>query len=497
MKIYYSFLFLIFFSQLTAQDENTSSKEVQIIHADKLQFYSDETGNPIRKMVGNVQLKQDSIFLNCDSAFLLMEKNIVDMYGHVKITDGINVTATSNKLNYDGNTKQAKLSGKAILTDPQMSLYSETIYYDRNTHIGYYLSNGKIISGETVLKSKKAYYNTQTADAFFNENVVITDPSFNLDSDTLQYNTSTKITTFYGNTKIYNDESTIFCNNGSYQTSIQIATFGKNTTIVNNPQTLYADSLYYEKNNGYGKALKYFDWQDSEMEVSMQGTQAEYFEENKRIVAVERPLLKAKIEEDTLFLKGDTIIAVNDETKQFQAFKNAKIFKTDLQAIADSIYYSKTDSTLRLFQNPILWNEESEMKGDTILVFLNNGKIDKIHFVENAFIASQSAGKLFDQVKGKWITAYFVESKMEKMLVNKNAESLYFGKDDDENYIGGNQSNADKMWIYVKDKKIYKITFLDKPQATFTPLSQMTEAMLYLKNFVLHFEKKPKSVNDL
>ena len=67
---------VFFFSQTMAQSDTTISKvrDVEIIHADKLQFYTDDEGNPIRKMVGNVQLKQDSTFMFCDSAFLKKEK---------------------------------------------------------------------------------------------------------------------------------------------------------------------------------------------------------------------------------------------------------------------------------------------------------------------------------------------------------------------------------------------------------------------------------------
>ena len=137
------------------------------------------------------------------------------------------------------------------------------------------------------------------------------------------------------------------------------------------------------------------------------------------------------------------------------------------------------------------------MKGDTVLVEIANSKVNKIHFIDKSFIATQSKGKLFDQVKGKKITGYFKDSKMHKMLVVRNAESLYFGKNDNDEYIGGNQSKSSKMWIYVKDSKISKIVFLDQPEAVFTPISKMSAAMYYLKDFKVNFEIKPISRFDL
>lgn len=506
MKNLFLLFSILFFGQTMAQSvvttdsktDTTAKREVEIIHADKLQFYTDEQGNPIRKMVGNVQLKQDSTFMFCDSAFLKKEKNTVDMFGHVRITDGDSITASSNKLNYDGNTKKAKLIGNAKLTDREMQISSETLYYDRMEATGYYLDGGTLVNDSTVLTSQKAYYHTNTAEAFFNEKVHIDDPKYSLDSDTLRFNTQTKFATFYGNTSIYNDESTIFCNNGTYDTNNQIATFGTGTRIVNEPQILKADSLYYERNNGYGKALKFYDWYDSEMKVSMIGTDAEYFEKERKIFSINRPSLESEIDEDTLFLKGDTIIAINQlNHKRFLAYDDVRMFKSDLQAVSDSLFYSQNDSTLRMFKNPILWNEGSEMKGDTVLVQIANSKVDKIYFLDKAFILTQSKGRLFDQIKGKKITGFFKDSKMDRMLVERNAESLYFGKNDADEYIGGNQSKSAKMWIYVIESKIKKIVFLDKPEATFTPITQMTSSSFYLKDFKANFERRPLSRNDL
>ena len=484
-------------SSASKADTSLNKRDVQIIHADKLQFYTNEKGQPIRKLVGNVQLKQDSTLLYCDSAFLLKEENLVKMFGHVKITDGDSIEATSNKLDYDGNNQKAKLIGDAVLSDSKMILIADILYYEKSSGIGYYLNEGTLVNGETILTSKKGYYHSNTTEAYFSDNVHIEDPQYALDSDTLMFNTSTKVTYFFGNTSIYNEESTILCNNGTYDTKKQVATFGANTTILNSPQTLWADSLYYEKQNGYGKVMKSFKWKDDEMKIGLNGTDAEYFENKKEIFSYNRPILNAIIEEDTLFLRGDTIIARNDLIKSFKAFKKVRVFKTDLQAVCDSLFYNNSDSVLQLFQSPILWNEGSEMKSDSVFVFIKTGRVDQIRFINNAFILSQSKGKLFDQIKGKKITAFFKSSKLEKILVVKNAESLYFGKDEQDNYMGGNQSKSAKMWIYTSKNKIKKIVFLENPEAVFTPLSQMSKTDIYLKGFETNFELKPSSKYDL
>jgi lipopolysaccharide export system protein LptA len=257
--------------------------------------------------------------------------------------------------------KKHNLIGDAKIIDNDKTLSSQLLVYDMQNKKGYYNNNGKLEMDSTVLVSTRAIYHTQSKIAEFRDKVLITDPNYHLDSDTLHYHTETKVAYFFGPTKIYNDSSTIqMCIIGSYDTKNEIASFGKGTVINNEPQVLFADSLYYERFRSYGKAFYFFDWRDTEMEASMVGTTAEYFENNQEIIAYDRPLLKVKQEDDTLFLKGNIIHTKENEIhgeKEFWSYGSVRIFKTDLQGIADSMFYSSFDSTMRLFKEPFLWNE--------------------------------------------------------------------------------------------------------------------------------------------
>lgn len=499
MKNYFSLIILLLPLWLFSQKK---TREVEIINADKLQFQAQPDGSSVRKLVGNVQLKHENSLMFCDSALLYKETNTVDAYGRIRIIENDSLNIYSNMLKYNGNTKLARLIGNARMEDGEKVLTSDELDYNLGDKIGYYSNFGKLVSDSTVLTSKVGYYYANTKIAHFKDSVVIIDPQYRVESDTLHYNTRTKVADFFGPTTIYNDSSQIYCIIGTYDTQNELAYFGKGTTIFNPPQTLYADSLYYERSNGYGRAYKYFDWRDEEMKAGMTGTTAEYFEQNSEIIAYDRPLLHVEMEEDTMFLSGNVVHSKENPEhgkKEFWAHHTARIFKSDLQGICDSLFYSAEDSILRMFRNPILWNENSEMRGDTIFIFLKEEKIDYIDFYENAFIASQAAGKIFDQLKAKYITGYFKESKLDKMFGNRNAESLYFGKDDEvENKIlGGNLVKSASMWVYMEDGQISRITFIDKPEALFTPISKMNESDLYLKGFYWNGALRPKSKYDL
>jgi lipopolysaccharide transport protein LptA len=512
MKIW-SFLLVLFLSNgfLYAQEEGNLQiktnakdtikyKEVEIIHADKLAFNTLADGAQIRKLVGNVSLKHDSTLMHCDSAYIYKVSNTVDAWGNIHIEENDSIHAYSKTLKYDGNLRKAQLIGDARIEDGSKTLYSEVLIYDMKNKKGYYNTDGRLEMDSTILISKKAVYDTKTKVAAFKYNVVITDPNYKLISDTLHYLTETKTAKFYGPTTIYNDSSTIDCVIGSYDTENEIATFGKGTVINNDPQKLFTDSLYYERFRGYGKTFYYFNWIDTEIEAGMEGSAAEYFENNQEIIAYDRPMLKVKQEEDTLFLKGDIIHTRENEIsgeKEFWSFDNVRIFKTDFQGISDSLFYSFNDSLMRMYYDPLLWNEENQMEGDTVYVQLANDEIDQVHFVENSFVSMQSQGKLFDQIKGKIITGFFEEGKMKRMLSDKNAESLYFGKNDDGAFIGGNYVQSDQIMVYMENDEVDRITFIKKPEALFTPISRMSDADLYLRGFTWQSAMRPKGKWDL
>ncbi|MFN8323118.1 MAG: OstA-like protein [Chitinophagales bacterium] len=491
------FLFFLLLPIRTLQAQE--QKEVEILNADYLKM-GEVDGKKYTSLVGNVQLQQDEIMMWCDSARLDKETNSVDAYGHVHIQQDT-INAYSNVLHHDGNKKFSTLSGNAILTSGSMKLFTDILYYDVKNKQSYYLNGGRIYKDSTIITSRKGYYYNQTQEIYFNQDVVIVDPNYRLNSDTLRYNTETKISTFYGNTQIFNSSSQIYCNNGWYNSSKDISSFGKNTLVINPPQRLAADSLYYERYRGYGKVIGDFQWTDSSMQVDMLGRFAEYFDTRQYIMATQKPLMIYKMDKDSLFLTADTLKSINkselDTVKNFFAYHRVRMFMKEMQGVCDSLYYSFEDSTFRMYYNPVIWTNNIQMSGDTIFLKTKDKKADKLSIYKAGFIISPSGKKYFDQIKGINMFGYFKDNELDHLDVKGNAESIYFGKDDKEKYLGNNKAISTDITICFKEKKIDKIVFIQKPEAVFTPMKMLTKEQMELKDFKWQIERKPKSREEL
>lgn len=480
-----------------AQDQ--SQKEVEILNADYLRF-QELNEKKITSLVGDVRLKQDDVYMWCDSAHLDKETNSVDAWGSVRITQDT-VTATSNTLRYEGSKKFATLRGNARIIDPRMVLTTEELFYDVKGKTAYYLNKGRVVRDSTVIDSRKAHYYSQTSEVYFKGDVRIKDPDYTLTSDTLRYNTQTKVSTFYGNTEIINKDSRIQCNNGWYDSERDVSAFGKNTVIYNPPQRIAADSLYYERFRGFGRAIGRFHWVDSTMETELLGNYAEYYDEKQFIVATQKPLLIYKMDKDSLFLTADTLKSINqtakDTIRNFYAYYKVRMYMKDMQGMCDSLFYSFSDSTFRMFYNPVLWSDDTQMTGDTIYLTTRNKKAEKLSIYNAGFIITPSGRRYYDQIKGIDIFGYFNENELAQVDVIGNAQSIYFGKDEKDKYIGSNKALSSTISIYFKDKKIDRITFRNQPEAVFTPIQKLQQEQTKLDGFKWYIEQKPKSRDDI
>jgi hypothetical protein len=109
----------------------------------------------------------------------------------------------------------------------------------------------------------------------------------------------------------------------------------------------------------------------------------------------------------------------------------------------------------------------------------------------------QTVKNYFDQIKGNKIIGYLKENELEYMDVKGSAESLYYGKNDNNKILGQNNATSSYMKIYFSDKKVDIVKFINKPIAIFTPIRQVTEEQKLLKNFNWQESLRPKNKDDL
>lgn len=206
------------------------------------------------------------------------------------------------------------------------------------------------------------------------------------------------------------------------------------------------------------------------------------------------------ITDPTKKLLKDTISTNPADTvraRVIKAFHNVRVYKSNMQAKADSLYYTSADSTLRWYQNPILWSDGTQQTGDTIHVFFKNSKIHNFQVLQNAFIVNvEGDSTKFNQVKGKIVTGFFVEGELRNMYVDGNAESIYYSKNNKGEYDNVNQTVSSRLRFRFADKELTHIVTVREVEGAVDPLDKLTKDAL-LTGFIWKPELRPTSKADI
>jgi len=210
--------------------------------------------------------------------------------------------------------------------------------------------------------------------------------------------------------------------------------------------------------------------------------------------------LHQKLISKTDSLKKITLVhIVKDSTiRYFEAFHHVRIFNDSAQAVCDSLFYSSEDSVFRLYQKPLLFNNKSQIAGDTIYLFTENKKLKRLYVFENGIIINQANVEMYNQIAGRTINGYFREGAIDYMRVKGSpAESVFYPQDHDSAYIGMDRSKGDVIDIYFVDKAVNKVKFINDVDGTLFPIRQRPEDQKYLKNFKWWESRRPKNKYEL
>ena len=500
------FYLIIFFTPLLSY----SQKKVEIVHAGSLNV-DEKIGNGAKRLIGNVQFKQENAIMFCDSAYFY-SNNALDAFGHVHIQQGDSVNLYGDLLKYDGNTRKAILTKNVVVNKGDMQLTTDVLNYDLATSIGYYTTPARIVNKENVLTSNQGYYFSKTNDLNFKKNVVLTNPQFVINCDTMRYNTTSKITYFLGPTTIKSKENLIYCEDGWYNTANDLSRFSKNSYIITKEQKMFGDSLYYDRKKGIGRAIKNVQIIDTTQKITIIGEYAIHYELKDLSIVTENAMLTQMYEKDTLYLHADTLKAKgnpeknqessskNQDSKQLFAYHKVKFFKHDLQGKCDSLSYAITDSTMKLYGQPTLWSDQNQLTGDSMRVLTGNKSIQAIEIHGSGFIVSQEDSLHFNQIRGKNMKGFFKNNEMYRINVTGNGQTIYYAKDKEkekEEIKAFNRADCSDLTIYLKDNKLQHITFITKPDATLYPLDKVDVKDLKLKDFTWRAESRPLTIKDI
>ncbi len=504
--------------------DTVRKKKIEIIKTDSLLFRTEDLGR-YRKLIGHVQVRHEDARMYCDSAIIDIDANYMTAYGKmIHIQKGDSIDLWGDYLEYFGDQKLALLKGNCVLKDKSMILTTPELTYNLDTDIGSYSNSGRLVNKGTTINSRAGYYYHRTGNAVFYHDVVLYDSSRTIYADSLRYNIDNEIAYFITKTTIIDKDSNIIVtNSGYYDTRREKAVLGDNATIKRGDATVKAATIDYDNKAKEAIAKGNVVFHDSSERTTILSNYVFSQEKNDFIKAYNDPLLisVSEDEKDTMYLSADTLLSykiavtdtifyrdsiqpdsiisydiMEDSVKIVQAYYKMKMIQGNMSAIADSLYYSDIDSAFKLYKNPVLWMDSTQITGDSIFLWMKDKEIHRADVMGNAFIIHMQHETVFDQIKGKTMLALIAQKKIQEVQVDGNAESIYFIKDKDE-YNGANKSTSGFITVSFNNGEVNRIKLTGAPEAEFTPMEKIDLASFKLDGFVWHWGKKPMSKYDV
>ncbi|MGB3848581.1 MAG: OstA-like protein [Tunicatimonas sp.] len=483
-------LLLLFGGQSYAQEK------IKIDQADALEGGKDKQGTSYQKLIGNVRLVQEDTRIYGDSVLLYRDRNVTEVFGKiVRIEKGDSITITGGRLLYDGNQKLAEMRNNVVYRDPSMTLYTDYLDFDMPRNLAYYYQGGKLIDTANVLTSRRGSYHTVTHLAAFKDSVLLDNPDYDLRADTLEYNTQTQVAYTRGPTDILSNEGDkLFAQAGSeFKTTEKQSAFNLGT-VETESYRIRADYLFVDDLKKQYVARQNVEMVAKDNNVIITGDTAIYQRELGRATVYGHALMKRVMDLDTLFMTADTLVSVEDSipaNDRILAYQRVKIFREDLQGVADSLAYHITDSTLYFYQDPVLWSQENQINADSIRMEISGGTIDALYTVDNSFVVSQDTLNNYNQIKGRDMKASFRDGAISRVDVYGNGESIYYILENDSLMVGMNRILSSDIRIDFVDSALDMIRTRPKTEGSLIPPHEIEAENERLSGFEWRADRRP------
>ena len=513
---------------IAPQNNSDTIRTVHIIQGKTLRQKNIDSLTLIETIAGNAILKEGLTTFYCDSAVLNHRTNFVESFGNIHINDNDSIQTYAQYLRYVGNDRIAYLKKNVRLTDKKGTLLTDDLEYNLRTGIATYKNGGKILNGKTVLTSQEGIYYADTKDVIFKKNVHLVDPKYNITTDSMIYNLKNNIATFISPTHIVSkDGGVIDTKSGTYNLATGEAIFYDRTYISDSTHSMVADKIVRDEKTGMIQMEGNAKLVDSVNKVIVLGGQIFLDTKHNSFLATRKSVMILYREGDSTYVTADTLFSglrkydsterkvVNQQdtlkktmvinassadttVRYFLAFYHVRIFNDSLQAVSDSLHYSTADSTFKLFGSPVVWNDKTQVTGDTIYMYTALQKPKRLYVFYNGMVINQATEGLYNQIAGRTLNGYFTNGTIDYVRVKGlPAESIFYPQDDDSAFIGMNRSSGDVIDIYFVKRELNKVKFVNNVDGVLYPIKEVPGDKKQLKNFKWLDKRRPKNKLEL
>ena len=487
---------------------------VYLEHADELEYDIYGSRPDVQIARGKVKFRHKGGILTCDSAYFNEQSNSFEAFGNVFMKQGDTLTLKSEWAWYDGNDERAQARRNVVLTHRKSKLYCDSLDYDRMYGIAYFFDGGKLIDKGSILTSDWGQYNTETRDAVFYYKVRLKNNNMTMYSDTLYYDTRTSVAHIVGDytsdknevgpSMIVNQGNVVYTTDGYYDTNTETSMLYGRSTVDNEDKMITADSLFSDSkkkiDEGFGRVI----YIDKKNKNRFEGNHVYYDENMGYGYATDSAVVMDFSQKDTLYVHADSLklytynINTDSVYRVMHGFHKVRAYRTDIQAVCDSLVFNSKDSCLTLYKDPIAWNMGRQVLGEVMHAYMQDSTIRYADVIGQAMSIERMDSAHYNQLAAKEMQVYFNEGKARETWAIGNVQAVYYPIDDaDTTIIGLNFLETDTMKMYLSPERKLEKIWASKSTGTMYPITQIPPDKLRLPAFAWFDYIRPKNKDDI
>ena len=443
-------------SFLLADSSSAQTRTVEILNADYTEVTSDAGIGIVRRMTGNVRLRQDTTALRADRVVQYEAAGRVELSGRVRIISGRD-TLTAAEVVYDATTKVAVARQDVRVGDGESTLFAPQATYDSRAEVSTFLGGGRILHRGAVLTSPSGTYSS-----------------------------ATRLARLDGPLRLVDSTGVLTAARGTYDAGIQRADVAGAVRLVRPDARLDADSVVYFRRTERARAYRrvVLERIGSGRETSREGTAPadstrRTFLFGETLVydgQAETASVRGMPGRDPLavVLRADStggvdttlaraprldavrVVAGADTLQVLTAAGGARLWQRRLGALADSLRFVRQPATagrpardrlvLRGADRPRVWADGAQLTGDSLDVVARGEALDSLLVVGRAFAArvDSTLGRL-QQIAGGTMLGRFRDEQLRTLSVWPTAEALTYEASPEGLLSGAQRLSADSL----------------------------------------------------
>ncbi len=394
-------------------------------------------GQSIREVIGHVVLTQGNVRITCEKAIQYLSSNDAELTGNV-IAKQDSLTITTEHGFYYGNERRAKSDVPVKLNDKKVILTADSGNYFFDQDKAVFRHNVKMYDTTTTLTSNSLTYFKALNKAVAVGDVKILDKDNIIEADSLIHFRETQISYANRNVKITNLHNHVII----YGNHLEDYPKKSYTLINRNPLFVQIDTSYVRAIDTLASSINI----DSTMQI------------------------------DTLIISAEVMQAWRDTMNLFQATDSVEIVRGAFASKNDfAVYYKNkgkiiTKKIKREARQPIIWNSNSQLTGDSISIFLQNNRIQRLEVYRKAFLLSQNNlyKDRFDQMSGSKVIMHFSGGELSQTDVYGGIHSIYYMYED-STANGLIKSSAQTIKIKFVNRRVNAVKLYGSPTSEFYP----------------------------